>query len=92
MEPALCQVVKTIILFLERTRDFQISALSKVIFIYPAFPGFRKAAVRPAAAAPGKAAWLTLVVLTRSDWRMLPFRLIVQVTLSNINGTLRVYS
>ena len=52
MEPALCQGVKTIILFLERTRDFQISALSKVIFIYPAFPGFRNAAVRPAAAAP----------------------------------------
>ena len=31
-------------------------------------------------------------VLTRSDWRMLPFSLAVQVTLSNINGTLRVYS
>jgi hypothetical protein len=27
---------------------------SLVIFIYPAFPGFRKAAVRPAAAAPEK--------------------------------------
>ena len=60
--------------------------------LYPAFPGFRKAAVRPAAAAPEKTAWLTLVVLPRSDWRMLPFRLIVQVTLSNINCTLRVYT
>jgi hypothetical protein len=61
------------------------------LFHLPSIPWIPQGRRAPGGCGTGKDR-LAHLVATRSDWRMLPFSLIVQVTLSNINGTLRVYS